>query len=106
MYGSGYFGQGDNPVVASNYQCSSGDELADCSFDDNFCCGHHRDAGVRCSPECEVGDIILTNGADDYEGTVKVCIDGQYQVICDDGWSTNDAQVVCRQLGYSTLSEL
>ena len=25
--------------------------------------------------------------------------------VCDDGWSTNDATVVCRQLGYSTQGQ-
>jgi hypothetical protein len=34
------------------------------------------------------------------EGRVEICINETWSTICDNGWSINDANVVCQQLGY------
>ena len=49
--------------------------------------------------ECTSGDIRLIGGSNDIEGRVEVCVLGQWGTVCDDGWSQQNARVVCDQLG-------
>ncbi len=51
---------------------------------------------------CTEGDVRLADrNSDALQGRVEVCMNNMWGTVCDNGWSSTDARVVCRQLGYS-----
>ena len=51
---------------------------------------------------CMTGEIRLQGGRNETEGRVEICNNAVWGTVCDDFWGAPDAQVVCRQLGFST----
>ena len=50
---------------------------------------------------CQDGDVRLRGGRSTLEGRVEICFNNQWGTVCDDFWSNDDGNVVCRQLGFS-----
>ena len=55
---------------------------------------------------CANGAVQLVGGSSQYEGRVEVCLYNQWGTVSDDGWDSDDATTVCRQLGYSSSGKL
>ena len=60
---------------------------------------------VNATTPCYDGELRLAGGTVANEGRVEVCYQNQWGTVCRDGWSTTDARVACRQLGYSELGK-
>ena len=49
---------------------------------------------------CTDDKVRLHDGGVSYEGRVEYCKYGVWGTVCDDGWTREDAEVVCSQLGH------
>ena len=56
--------------------------------------------------ECTDDDIQIVDGPSELEGRVEVCDGGVWGTICSDIWDSNDASVVCKQLGFGSCKSV
>ena len=50
---------------------------------------------------CLNHDIRLVGGYSQYEGRVEVCYNNTWGTVCDDRFDSNEAIVICKQLGHT-----
>ena len=50
---------------------------------------------------CTHGAVRLVNGPSINQGRVEVCVGQTWGTVCQHGFYSSDARVVCRQLGYN-----
>ena len=63
-------------------------------------------APVAATGNCTNGELRLRDGTTSQQGRVEMCYEGPWGTVCDNVWGDSDAEVVCRQLGFSSYGNL
>eukprot|EP00057_Strongylocentrotus_purpuratus_P016533 XP_011671007.1 PREDICTED: neurotrypsin-like [Strongylocentrotus purpuratus] len=98
------FGVGTGAILLDNVNCVGNEaSIMDCPMNDigDEDCTHSEDAGVI----CRVPVRLAGSGSSANQGRVEVYAEGQWGTVCDDHWGQEDANVVCRQLGFPGASD-
>ena len=104
---------GTGQIWLDNVQCVGNEtRLIDCPANPlgSHNCVNSEDAGVNCQALnvsiCSTQGAIRLQGGNSTQGRVEICNNNNWGTVCDDLWDISDAQVVCRQLGFSITSKL
>lgn len=54
---------------------------------------------------CTDGEVRLQGGSNDTIGRAEVCINNAWGTVCNSRFGTNDAEVICQQLGFSNRGD-
>ena len=93
LYSIACTGQTGIFIQDCSYRFVSGYSSGRCNLQNEMTVGCYETAS------CNAGSIRLVDGNSTLEGRVEVCTQGLWGAITTSSWDSNDAKVVCRQLG-------
>ncbi|XP_038067599.1 deleted in malignant brain tumors 1 protein-like isoform X2 [Patiria miniata] len=105
------FGMGERRILLDEVECSGEESnLYECRYKEDHNCNHSEDAGVVCIvPTSTQGSIVSGSvrlvslgNSPDSEGRLEMFVDGEWLPVCNPGWDMTGANMVCRQLGFSS----
>ncbi|XP_053380060.1 deleted in malignant brain tumors 1 protein-like [Mercenaria mercenaria] len=104
-----YYGPGNGTIWLDNLRCTGNESSIEFCRHNNWGvsnCGHSEDVGVLCDTAANNVRVRLVGGSSTSNGRVEVFYNNTWGTVCDDGFSVNDAKVVCRMLGFQTANSL
>ncbi|CAC5384293.1 DMBT1 [Mytilus coruscus] len=95
-----FFGPGNGKIAYSRVKCNGTEiDVMHCSLIEVTIptCDHSNEAGVSCILNEQVK---LSGPNNTTSGTVIVNMNGNWDTLCDTGFGSEEARVICRELGY------
>ena len=71
----------------------------------SLCLNIFYSATTTAAGNCSDGSLRLKSGTSALNGRVELCLNNAWGTICDLGFSTDAATVICRQLGFANTSK-
>ncbi|XP_006891410.1 PREDICTED: uncharacterized protein LOC102863260 [Elephantulus edwardii] len=105
VFSSATFGEGSGPIWFDDLVCHGNESaLWNCRHQGwgKHNCDHAEDVGVVCLEGADL-NLTLADGPNKCSGRLEVKFQGEWGTVCDDGWDSSDAAVVCRQLGCPSV---
>ncbi|XP_041372972.1 Down syndrome cell adhesion molecule-like protein 1 isoform X2 [Gigantopelta aegis] len=100
FYRQAHFGQSTGPIWLANVNCMGSEQNLDqCSFPGwgIHDCVHREDVGVR----CQMSVRLVSGSGISSQGRVEIQINGTWGTVCDNGFNSKDAAVICAMMGFS-----
>ncbi|EDV28709.1 uncharacterized protein TRIADDRAFT_51897 [Trichoplax adhaerens] len=111
VYDGSAFGQSKEPIWPRDLQCSGNEtDLLQCQYSKlqsscsqqnsvGICCGYNENRGSL-APVPMYQSIRITGGKSAVSGQPQFLYQGRWHSVCPLGWTENDADVFCRELGF------
>ncbi|XP_072181515.1 CD5 antigen-like [Diadema setosum] len=103
-----FSGLNERPNHLSDVDCTGYEsDIQDCSHSNwgSICSGGLEAAAIECrgGPYAQEYDVRLVGGTSPQAGRVEIFHENSWGTICDNTWSSTEAEVVCDQLGYDDV---
>ncbi|KAL5253630.1 hypothetical protein ACHWQZ_G013415 [Mnemiopsis leidyi] len=90
-------------ITLDDVQCSD-DDWDSCSYSTSHNCGHSEDVFLTCFGESIEGFHLVDRYGEEIFGTERGLLLYNGGTVCDDSFSEDSANAICREMGYSGSS--